>query len=218
MFGRRRVQQKKQAEFEAEVAPHLDALYGAAFRMTRNPRDAEDLVQETVLRAFRFFNQYERGTKFRAWLFKIQTNIFINQYRQRARDAKVISSMDLDSMPDRVPSTELMRAWSDPERAMAFLGLGREVQEALDSLPVEFRLAVMLADLCDFTYKEIADILGCPMGTVMSRLFRGRQLLQRSLYRYALREGILPENGRGGEASTASLDEFRRRRKESRRS
>jgi len=218
MFGKRRVQQKKQAEFEAEVAPHLDALYGAAFRLTRNARDAEDLVQETVLRAYRFFNQYERGTKLRAWLFKIQTNIFINQYRQKNRDARFISGLDVDAQPDRVPSTELMKAWSDPEQAIAFLGLGKEVQAALDALPVDFRLAVMLSDLYEFSYKEIAEIIGCPMGTVMSRLFRGRQLLQKALYRYALQEGILPRQAPDGAVNTASLEEFRRRRQESRRS
>ncbi|MFH1765604.1 MAG: sigma-70 family RNA polymerase sigma factor [Gemmatimonadota bacterium] len=217
MFGKRRERQKKQAEFEAELGPHLDALYGAAFRLTRNGRDAEDLVQETVLRAFRHFEQYQKGTKFRAWLFKIQTNTFINLYRQRSRDAKLLSSMDVDGMPDRIPSTELMKAWSDPERAIAFQGVGKEVKGALESLPVDYRWVVMLADLYDFTYKEIAEILGCPIGTVMSRLFRGRQLLQKSLFRYALAEGILVAEG-DGEGNAASLEEFRRRKKELRRS
>jgi len=218
MFGKR-AKQKRQAEFEAELAPYLDTLYGAAFRLTRNPRDAEDLVQETVLRAYRFFDQFEKGTNFRAWLFKIQTNIFINGYRQRVRDAQILGSADVDSLPERIPSTELMRAWSDPERALAFLGLGKEVQAALDSLPVDFRWVVTLADLYEFTYKEIAEIVGCPIGTVMSRLFRGRQLLQKQRYHYARQEGILTEPAatQRDEGSTSSLEDYRRRRAVSRR-
>ena len=212
VFGRRK-QEKRQLEFEAEVAPHLDLLYGAALRLTRNPRDAEDLVQESVLRAFRFFHLYEKGTRFRAWLLKIQTNVFINLYRQRSHEAQVMSSLDIDATADRVPSTDMMQLWSDPERALAFSGLGKEVQQALDRLPVNFRLAVTLADLYDFSYREIAEVLDCPIGTVMSRLFRGRRLLQRSLYHYAVQEGILRDTQQD-DGCTSSLEEFRRRKKE----
>lgn len=214
MFGRRNGGER--AAYEAELAPHLDTLYGAALRLTRNPRDAEDLVQEAALRGFRFYHQYEPGTRFKAWVLKILTNTFINQYRQRARESKVFAPVDIDSAPDRVPSTELMQVWSNPEQALERQGLSEEVERALERLPVDFRVAVVLADLQDLSYREIAEALDCPIGTVMSRLYRGRQMLQRSLYCYAVRQGILPEAATE-DGRPASLEDFRRRRKEARR-
>ncbi len=205
---------EQRTAFELEVAPHLDTLYGAALRLTRNPRDAEDLVQDAVLRAFRFYHQYEPGTRFRAWLLRILTNTFINRYRQRSREAQVFSPVDIDSMPDRVGSTEWMEAWSNPERALDFQGLSQEVGDALERVPLDFRMTVMLADLYDFSYREIAETLNCPVGTVMSRLFRGRQMLQKLLFRYAVEQGILPEQQDDGQP--ASLEDFRRRKSEAR--
>jgi len=215
MFGKRKRQAERRA-FEEELSPHLDTLYGAALRLTRNPRDAEDLVQEAALRAFRFYHQYEPGTRFRAWLLKILTNTFINQYRQRSREAQVFSPVDIDSTPDRVASTELMQVWSNPEKALERQGLSEEVERALERLPVDFRLAVVLADLHELSYREIAEALDCPIGTVMSRLYRGRQMLQRSLYCYAVREGILPKLA-ADDGRPASLEDYRRRKKEARR-
>lgn len=179
------------ARFEREVLPQLDSLYAAALRLTRNPDDASDLVQETIERAFKSFHQYRPGTNLRAWLFRIQTNSYINTYRKKQREPK-------QSPADEVEDWQMASAESH-----ASSGLRSAEVEALDSLPDsdikaamanlpdEFRLAVYYADVEGFAYREIADIMGTPVGTVMSRLHRGRKLLREELAEYARERGFV---------------------------
>ena len=195
-------------EFEALALPHLDGLYAAALRLTKNPRDAEDLVQDAVLRAFRFFDKFERGTNIKAWLYKILTNTFINRYRRNTKERNIVED-ERDSVQDRLVSRDSADAAENPERAYLDRMLSDDVLKALDSVPVDFRLAVILADLQDFSYKEIADILDVPVGTVMSRLFRGRRLLQRQLAEYAAASGVLQG---AEEGESIDLDTWKRQR------
>jgi RNA polymerase sigma-70 factor (ECF subfamily) len=195
-------------EFEALAMPHLDGLYAAALRLTKNPRDAEDLVQDSVLRAFRFFDKFERGTNMKAWLYKIVTNTFINRYRRVTKERSIVDD-DRDSVQDRLVSRDAAAQAEDPERAYFDRQLSDDVLRALDSIPVDFRMTVILADLQDFSYKEIADILDIPVGTVMSRLFRGRRLLQTLLAEYAAASGVLQASR---EAPSIDLGAWKRQR------
>lgn len=213
MFGflkRKRTQAK--TEFETLALEHMDALYASALRLTRSPKDAEDLVQDTYLKAFRFFDSFERGTNIKAWLFKILTNTFINKYRRRVKEKEMADAPAEDIMLDRFVSAEQVRALQDPEADFFGKLLSDEVVEALDQVPVDFRMVVILADIQDFSYKEIAEIVGCPVGTVMSRLFRGRRILQKHLYDYAVREGVIvaPSDEAG---APIDLEAFRARKK-----
>jgi RNA polymerase sigma-70 factor, ECF subfamily len=183
-------------DFESEVMPHLPALYGVALRMTKNEGDAEDMVQEAVLRAYRFFDSFEAGTNCKAWLFRILTNVFCNRYREREREQEILgevesSEANLGQFVGAAPR--------DAETALFGRMLSRDVERALAAVPAEFRLAVVLADLEDFSYKEIAEIMECPAGTVMSRLYRGRKMLQRLLHDYAVEQGILKAQEKGQE-------------------
>jgi RNA polymerase sigma-70 factor (ECF subfamily) len=180
------------ARFEAEALVHLDALFGAAMRYTRDPREAEDLVQDTVLAAFRFYGSFEPGSNCKAWLFKILTNTFINKYRRRVREREVHDQLIDDEAPSLI-SEESRAASRDPERFLTRGLLSEDVRRALDAVPSDYRMAVVLCDLEDFSYKEIAEIMDCPVGTVMSRLHRGRRLLQGALRGYAIQEGIVRE-------------------------
>ncbi len=213
MFGfRRRTQSNERSEFEALTLEHMDALYGAALRLTRSPKDAEDLVQDTYLKAFRFFDSFEKGTNIKAWLFKIQTNTFINKYRRKVKEREVAEAPAEDIVLDRFVSAEQVRALQDPEGDFFGQLLSDEVVEALEQVPVDFRMVVILADIQGFSYKEIAEIVGCPVGTVMSRLFRGRRILQKHLFDYAVREGIL-EAGTDEAGEPISLETYRQRKK-----
>ena len=172
---------------------HMDSLYAGAMRMTRNPADAEDLVQETYLRAFRGFEGFEEGTNLKAWLYRILTNTFINRYRQQKRRPE---ESDIDDVEDfylyrRLGGFEEARISKSAEDTMLELFTDDEVKEALESLPETFRMAVLLADVEGFAYKEIAEILDIPIGTVMSRLHRGRKGLQKRLWEFATKEGLL---------------------------
>ncbi|HJZ83663.1 MAG TPA: sigma-70 family RNA polymerase sigma factor [Polyangia bacterium] len=181
MFGHA-TRLRAREEFEEAALPHLDSLFGAALRLTRNERDAEDLVQDTILRAYRFFHRFERGTNAKAWLFKILSNTFANKYRKRQRERTVLDQVEAEA----TPPTQTR----DPETYLLGRLFSEQVQQALQELPEDFRWAVMLADLEDFSYREIADIMDCPIGTVMSRIYRGRRLLQRMLAEYAREQGI----------------------------
>jgi RNA polymerase sigma-70 factor (ECF subfamily) len=189
------------SDFEKEALPHLPALYAAALRMTRHEKDAEDLVQDALLRAYRFFDTFQAGTNCKAWLFRILTNVFCNRYREREREHEILheaeaSTANLEQFLGGAP--ERGREARDVENALLGNLVSGDVEKALSSLPTDFRMAVILADLEDFSYKEIAEIMECPTGTVMSRLFRGRKMLQQLLCTYAVEQGIIsPETGAG---------------------
>jgi len=178
--------------FEREVLPLLPNLYSAALRMTRNPADAEDLVQETYLRAYRGFSGFEEGTNLRAWMYRILTNTFINSYRKKQREPVTVQEDDLDEwyLFDKLgesgvePSAEAEVIRSMPDE---------DVQKALEALPEGFRLAVLLADVEGFSYREIAEILGIPIGTVMSRLHRGRKALEKALWERVRERGLVSD-------------------------
>jgi RNA polymerase sigma-70 factor (ECF subfamily) len=187
------------SEFEQIALPHIDSLYGAAYRLTRNPRDAEDLVQEAMLRAYRFWDSFQKDSNCKAWLFRILTNTFINGYQKRKRRREVLNAAVAEQeATDGVLVHENARSQQDPEKVMLSQTLSDDVSRALDALSPEFRTAVVLCDVEGFSYKEIAEIMECPVGTVMSRLYRGRRLLKKALYDYAVKEGIVkPEPSEG---------------------
>ncbi|HTM22828.1 MAG TPA: sigma-70 family RNA polymerase sigma factor [Kofleriaceae bacterium] len=190
-------QPKIRAEFEATALPHLDSLYGAAYRLTRNPRDAEDLVQDTILRAYRFWDSFEKDSNCKAWLFRILTNTFINEYQKRKRSREILQAAHTEQQTtDGVLVHEQSASQRDPQHALLDRTLSDDVARALESLPADFRLAVVLCDVEGLSYKEIAEIMDTPVGTVMSRLYRGRRLLKEALYGYAVEQGIVrPDSG-----------------------
>lgn len=181
---------EKQAAFEREALVHLDALYRVALRLTGSAADADDLVQETMLKAYRSWHQYEPGTNARAWLLTILRNAFINEYRRRKRQVQTADFAGLDPHAVFVAVRD-----SDPEGRFFDQIVDEEVLAAIDRLPDEFREAVLLVDLESLSYEEAAKVLEVPIGTVKSRLFRGRQRLQRDLYDYAVEMGYLKVKG-----------------------
>lgn len=180
-----------QVEFAEIVTTHMDALFGLACKLTRNPSDAEDLVQDTLVKAMRAEKQFQQGTNLKAWLFRILTNTFINKYRRGGLERSVLEGPDADPLVDGWVSATTMRQLRDPEAAAMAPILRGEVERALDALPEEFRLAVVLCDVEEFSYEEASKIMECPMGTVMSRLHRGRKALQKSLHSHALAIGLI---------------------------
>ncbi|MBK8213824.1 MAG: sigma-70 family RNA polymerase sigma factor [Myxococcales bacterium] len=197
--------------FVEDAVSHLDALHAVACRLTRNPTEAEDLVQDTLVKAMRAREQFQAGTNMKAWLCRILTNTFINKYRRGGLERSVLDGPDADPLADGWVSASTMRQLRDPEHLALTPLVAAEVQRALDELPDEFKLAVVLADVEDLTYEEISQIMGCPMGTVMSRLHRGRKLLQRSLYEHALSLGIVKAESEV-ENKPRDLAEYRRRK------
>ncbi|MEZ5357571.1 MAG: sigma-70 family RNA polymerase sigma factor [Candidatus Zixiibacteriota bacterium] len=178
--------------FEREAMVHVDALMRTARRMTKNEADAEDLVQEAMLKAYRFFDKFEEGTNCKAWLFKIMTNIFINNYRSKA---KAPQSLAFDEIDDSFLFGQLAKTKDvpDPERELFSKIFDDDVKAAINELPEDFRIVVVLSFLEGFAYQEIADITGLQIGTVKSRLHRGRKLLQKNLWDYALKNGYIKE-------------------------
>jgi RNA polymerase sigma-70 factor, ECF subfamily len=176
--------------FEAIALEHFDALYNTAMRLTHNPSAAQDLVQETYLKAYRFFHRFEPGTNIKAWLFTILRNTYINTYRKIIRQQRQV---DFEQVSPFLADPAAPSEWQERDSVEEMLRyvVQDDVKRALDDLPEEYRLVVLLADLEDFSYKEIADIVGCPVGTVMSRLFRGRRLLRKSLEDFAKKSGYI---------------------------
>jgi RNA polymerase sigma-70 factor, ECF subfamily len=180
MFGLSHDNQSR-ATFEAALVPWLDGLYASAFRLTRHERNAEDLVQDTVMRAWRFYDKFQQGTNFRAWIFKILTNTFINGYRRNNRERSLQDESERQSVEAGFFSAEATAQAQNPEQYLLDRVMSEDVIKAVDTLSVDFRMVVVLADLQEFSYKEIAEMLDIPVGTVMSRLFRGRKQLQKIL-------------------------------------
>ncbi len=183
---------EKRRRFEDEALPHLDALYHTALRMTGNPSDAEDLVQDTYMKAHRFWDRYTAGTNCKAWLYKILTNTRINQYVKRSKQPQQVNFDDVEPILPHTESSALNAPTRGELGALADL-LDDEVKQALEAIPAEFRIVLLLSVVEGFAYKEIAQILEIPIGTVMSRLFRGRKLLQASLHEYARRRGLVKD-------------------------
>lgn len=183
---------RKKERFEAEAMVHIDALHRTALRMTKNEGDADDLVQETFFKAWRFWDKFEEGSNCRAWLFKIMTNIFINNYRAKSWTPQTV---DLEDVDDDFLFGQLsaLGPSDDPEKHFFNKVFDDDVKEAIDELPEDFRLVVVLSFLEGFSYQEIADIVGLNIGTVKSRLHRGRKLLQKSLWQYAVKNGFVKE-------------------------
>lgn len=182
------------AQFTDLTMPYMDALYTAALRLTRNATDAEDLVQETYLRAYRGFDGFRDGTNLKAWLYRILTNTYINQYRAKKRrpDEVELDGADEFSLFQQIGGLEAARATRSAETELLDALPDDAVKHALEELPDQFRLPVLLADVEGFSYKEIAEIMDTPVGTVMSRLHRGRRQLQKQLYDYAKERGLVP--------------------------
>ena len=213
---------QKRSEFESLALVHMDTLFGAAYRLTRNPRDAEDLVQDALLRAYRFWDSFQQDSNCKAWLLRIVTNTFINEYQRKKRSREVLDAATAEQ--DATDGVLVQADASDkqsPERAMLQQSVSDDVQRALDQLPEDFRTAVILCDMQGLSYKEIAEIMACPVGTVMSRLFRGRKLLAAGLREFAVAEGFVkttpkPESMRSerpkeppGALRTIDLEKYR---------
>jgi RNA polymerase sigma-70 factor (ECF subfamily) len=194
-----------QERFVEDTSPLMDSLFSAALRLTRNRSDAEDLLQETFLRAYRGYGRFEEGTNLRAWLYRILTNTFINSYRAKQRRP---TETDLSDVEDlylyrRLGGLEATQRGRSAEDELMDLVTDGEVKDAIEALPEQFRMAVLLADVEGFSYKEIAEILDIPIGTVMSRLHRGRKGLQKTLHDFAVDRGLMPaDGGEGGSAPT----------------
>lgn len=182
---------QKQKDFEDEIIPQLDAMYNFALRLTSDPSDAEDLVQDTIVKAFRFFSSYEKGTNAKAWLFRILKNSYINNYRKQSKQPNQVDYDEVSSFYETIRAERTDT--SDLENKMFRDLIDDDISNALDELPEDFRTVVLLCDIEDFTYEEIANMLDVPIGTIRSRLHRGRNLLKAQLMDYAENRGYQQE-------------------------
>lgn len=199
-------------QFEALALPLLDPLYAAALRLTRHSGDAEDLVQDTFMRAYRFFGRFEKGTHFKAWIFKILTNTFINKYRRQVKERTLEDDSERASVSAHFFSHHATEAAANPENLVVNRLSSSHVLKEIDKLPIDFRMVVILADLQEFSYRDIAEMLEVPVGTVMSRLFRGRKLLQKALAGDFA--AVAPrEDTAEGQSAPIDLADFRARKK-----
>ncbi len=187
--------------FEAHIAPLLSPAYGTALHLTRNSHDAEDLVQEAAFLAFRSFHQFEEGTRFRAWFFRILTNLYFQKYRKKKREPETVELSDVPGLYMYAKAQVTGLATHEPDPAEYIMGKlsVEQIGVAIAELPEDFRVVATLYFMEEFEYQEIADILGCPVGTVRSRLHRGRRILQRSLWRVAEEQGIVTAAQAGGD-------------------
>jgi RNA polymerase sigma-70 factor (ECF subfamily) len=180
---------KRYEEFEKEALPHMDALYNFALRLTGDSDDANDLVQETYLKAFRFFDKYERGTNSKAWLFRILKNSYINDYRKQSKEPSKVDYDDIENFYENIKSSDVKSSHIAQD---AFSNLmGDEISKAIADLPEDFRTVILLSDIEGFTYEEIADFVDVPIGTVRSRLHRARKMLYAKLHKYAKEKGYV---------------------------
>jgi RNA polymerase sigma-70 factor (ECF subfamily) len=178
-------------EFETLLEAQLDGLYNVALRYTRNPAMAEDLVHDTAVRALRFRDRFEKGSNFKAWVYTILTNTFINRYRRQKRERQIMEGSSREDVEQQLRSDTSRDTASQPESSYLEQMLSDDVIAALDDLPDEFRSVVVLCDVEGLSYKQIADVVNCPVGTVMSRLFRARRLLKGKLSTVAKERGII---------------------------
>ena len=206
-------------EFERGILGHAPNLLAVACRLSRNRPEAEDLVQDTLVKALRAKDQYESGTNLKAWLLKILKNTFINRYRRSGLERTVMEGPDADPLADGWIGAATLRSMRDPEGQALRPVLEREIVDALDRMPEEFRLVVVLADVEELSYREIADLVGCPIGTVMSRLHRGRRILKTALLEQARMMGLVKDEPERAPAPASSespapvdLGEYRNRR------
>ncbi len=178
-------------DFDSLTIPYVDSLYNTAYRLTGNSQDAEDLVQETFFKAYKYYDKFQEGTNLKAWLFKILKNTFINNYRKRKLEPRSVEFGEIEESFEKILQHDPAQPQFDPEQQYLAGVMDEGVKKALDTLPHDYKMVVILADLEDFSYKEIAEILECPVGTVMSRLYRGRKLLERALLKYAKSHGYM---------------------------
>ena len=183
---------QRKKDFDAEAMPHMNLLHNYAYKITGNQLDADDLLQETFLRAFRFFDKFEKGTNCKAWLFRIMKNLFINKYRKNQKEPGKVDYGEIENFFDTIRS-EKLDSTDLQEKVFSNL-LDDEMTNALNSLQDDFKTVVILCDLEGLSYEEIADFVECPIGTVRSRLHRGRKMLQQKLYDYAKQRGYDVEN------------------------
>lgn len=182
---------QKQHDFEEEIIPHLDAMYNFALRLTSDPNDAEDLVQDTIVKAYRFFSSYEKGTNAKAWLFRILKNSYINNYRKQSKQPNQVDYDEVSTFYETIRAERTDT--SDLEDRMFRELIDDDISGALEELPEDFRTVVLLCDVEGFTYEEIANMLDVPIGTIRSRLHRGRNLLKAQLMDYAEKRGYKPD-------------------------
>jgi RNA polymerase sigma factor, sigma-70 family len=202
---------KQKAAFATAVMEHINSLYGTALRMTKQKAAAEDLVHDTFVRALSFQNRFDPGTNLKAWLFKMMINLFINKYRRERRGKEIQNGIESEDLVERIIPQEQMAAHTKPEEYFFERLFSDDVVNAFDSLPHEFKVVVLLADINGFSYQQIAEILGIPVGTVMSRLHRGRRMLRVSLYEFAVAEGYVKRTNETEKMPT-SLQAYRERR------
>jgi len=201
-------------EFEVLIENHLDSMYVVALRYTRDPSKAEDLVHDTVVRALRFRERFELGTNFKAWINTVLTHTFIHRYRRQKKERELLQGATRYDVDRQLHSEQARQLATAPEHAYLDQLLSDDVLAALDSLPDEFRKVVVLCDIEGLSYKEISEALDCPVGTVMSRLYRARRLLERKLANTAIEQGIIKSKDtvEQSESEVFDISKYRRRK------
>lgn len=205
---------RKRREFERAALEHLDALYGVALRLARDEQNAQDLVQDTYVRALRYYDRFQWGTNIRAWLLRILTNTFINRYRQAQRERQLTDGVQAEPAQEALLSSQSIWQLRDPENHVMGGLLREELNKAVDELPAEFKMTIILADVYGFSYREIAEIIDRPIGTVMSRLHRARKALQIRLMDQAIAAGLVSrDDEKLGRQGATNLAEYRRNKR-----